>query len=98
MNENSDAASTIFKAAGKEFGSENLRFDQFPAKDGGHDFPVILSDGRIVSSRAESTVLLKLPPIAAEFIFIIPDKREKAISWLEKNRASIIKKRKKKNG
>jgi uncharacterized protein len=98
VQENSEAASAIFKAAEREFGSENLRFDQYPAKGGGHDFPVLFSDGRILTSGAASTVLLKLPPIAAEFIFVAPEKREKAITWLEKNRESIIKERKKKNG
>jgi len=98
VQENSEAASAIFKAAEEEFGSANLRFDQYPAKGGGHDFPVLLSDNRIVRSGAASAVLLKVPPIAAEFIFVTPDKRDKAVAWLEANRNSIIKRKGKKNG
>ena len=98
VQENSEAASAIFKAAEQEFGSDNLRFDQYPAKGGGHDFPVLLSDNRIVRSGAASAVLLKVPPIAAEFIFVAPDKRDKAMAWIEMNRKSIITRREKKNG
>lgn len=98
VQENSEAATEIFKAAEREFGSENLRFDQYPAKGTGHDFPVLLSDNRIVTSGAASTVLLKLPPIATEFIFVKPEKKEKVTAWLEVNRKSIIMQRKKRNG
>lgn len=98
VQENSEAASAIFKAAEKEFGSSNLRFDQYPAKGGGHDFPVLMSDNRIVRSGAASTVLLTLPLIATEFIFVIPEKRGKATAWLEANRKSIIEQRGKKHG
>jgi len=99
VSKNSDAASVIFAAAEKEFGSANLRFDQYPAKGGSHDFPVLLSDNRIVSSVAASPVLLKVPVIVAEFIFIASDLRDKATAWRDANLTSIIKATKgKKNG
>ncbi|HEV2522465.1 MAG TPA: HD domain-containing protein [Candidatus Acidoferrales bacterium] len=98
VQKNSQAAIAIFNAAEQEFGSANLRYDQYPAKGGGHDFPVLLSDNRIVSSGAASTVLLKVPPIATEFIFVAPEKRDKATAWLETNRTSIISRRERMNG
>lgn len=98
VRRNSEAARLVFEAAEKQFGSKNLRFDKYPAKGGSHDFPVLMSDGRILRSDAASEVLLKLPPVATEFVFIAPDKREKALSWLETNRKSIIEKGRKKNG
>jgi HD superfamily phosphohydrolase len=97
VQENSEAASAIFKAAEQEFGSANLRFDQYRPKGGGYDnFPVLMSDNRVVGSGAASTVLLQLPVITAEFIFVIPEKRDKAAEWLERNRKSIIERRGKK--
>lgn len=98
VDENPEAASAIFEAAEQEFGTTNLRFDQYPAKGGGHDFPVLMSDNRIVRSGAASSVLLKVPPIAAEFIFVAPDKREKATAWLKSNLKSIIRRKVNKNG
>jgi uncharacterized protein len=98
VEENSESASVIYKAAEQKFGSNFLRFDQYPAKGGGHDFPVLMSDNRIVRSGAASSVLLKVPPIAAEFIFVAPEKKDKAMAWLEANRKSIIKRRERKNG
>jgi HD superfamily phosphohydrolase len=98
VQKNPEAANAIFSAAEKEFGSKNLRFDKYPAKGGGHDFPVLMGDRRIVASGAASVVLLKFLPIATEFVFIIPEKREKAIVWLEANRKSIIELRKGENG
>lgn len=96
VEKNSDAARMIFQAAEKEFGSINLRFDQYPAKGGSHDFPVLFSDNRIVSSGAASSVLLKVPIIVADFIFIASDLRDKARTWLDSNRTSIIKAKKRK--
>jgi len=98
VQENSEAASVIFEAAEREFGSANLRFNQYPAKGGGHDFPVLQSDNRIARSGSASTVLLNVPPITTEFIFVTPEKRDKAVAWLESNRESIIKRRGRKNG
>jgi uncharacterized protein len=96
VEENPEAATLIFKATEKEFGSANVRFDQYPARGGGQDFPVLLSDNRIVRAGAASTVLLSMPITAAEFIFISPEKRDKAITWLESNRLSIIRRDRKK--
>ncbi len=98
LAKNSEAATAVFRAAEKRFGSRYLRFDKYPAKGGGYDFPVLMSDGRIVSSGAASTVLLKLPVVATEFVYIIPDKREKAIAWLEANRKSIVGRGRKRDG
>ena len=98
VDKNSQAASAIFKAAVQVFGTDNLRFDEYPAKGGSYDFPVLLGDNRVVSSGAASKVLLKLPPVAPEFIFVAPDKRDKAMEWLVANRESIIERREGKNG
>ncbi len=98
VKKNAEAASMIFEAAEKEFGSANLRLDRYPPKGGSHDFPVLLSDNRIVSSVAASSVLLNVPVIVAEFIFIASDLRDKARAWLDANRTSIIKAKRKKNG
>jgi HD superfamily phosphohydrolase len=98
LEKNLEAASLIFKAAEQEFGPKNLRFDRYPGKGGGHDFPVLLSDNRVVKSGSASTVLLKLPVVATEFVFVSPEKREKAMAWLKANREKLIQSGVRKNG
>jgi len=90
VQENPEAAWAVFKAARRKFGAESVRYDRVPAKSGGYDFPVLLRNGDILAADAASPVLLKLPPIAAEFVFIMRDKTERAVAWLATNRKSIV--------
>jgi len=80
----------VYKAACKEFGDENVRIDKHTQKGGAPDFPVLKRDGRVVSSLAESQTLNSLPVGATGYVFISPNRKEKAEDWLEKNRKDII--------
>ena len=98
VKKSADAAIMIFEAAGREFGSANLRFDHYAPRGGSPDFPVLLSDNRVDSSVAASSVLLRVPVTVANFVFITSDLRDKARAWLDANRTSILKTKRKKNG
>lgn len=85
----------IYDETVKQFGDDNVRVDSYNPKGRVVDFPVLYSDGRIVSAFALSNVLKNLPPLAVNCIFIEPGIQKKAISWLKSNRNDIIKNLKK---
>ena len=87
---NPDAAESVFQAARKKFGDSRVRYDPYKQKGGAPSFPVLAKDGRIVSSTAISDTLAHLPLVAVDYVFIDPECREKAESWLNDNRSGII--------
>lgn len=54
------------------------------------DFPVLMPDGRIESSIANSDVLRTLPVTAVDTIYTTKAVRLEANDWLNKNRDSIL--------
>ena len=88
--ENTDAASAIHEAASREFGNENVRFDQDSKGGGSPDFPVLRRDGSILSSISLSQILENLPEAAIDFVFVEPSYRDEAVNWLKENRNDII--------
>jgi uncharacterized protein len=55
------------------------------------DFPVRLSDGSVLSSLDESTVLSNIPVVMAEFVFVSGDKRQQAEQSVKSEIGNIIK-------
>lgn len=91
IHQNPESANLIFESAKKEFGEKNLRIDAFKEKGGALEgFPVLARDERIYSSLSKSEVLKNLPLVATDFVFISPEIRETADSWLKENREKII--------
>ncbi len=84
------ATKQVAKAAETEFGSDDVRFapTQRPAS-GPIEFPVDVH-GVLYDAGALSEVLVQLPPIHAEFVYVAPELLEKAHKWLEKEKAGII--------
>ncbi|HNX18049.1 MAG TPA: HD domain-containing protein, partial [Methanoregula sp.] len=87
---NLDAPGDIYKALKEEYGEDKLRFDQQKPKSGANDFPVLRSDGRVVSALSLSESLNHIPPVRAEFIFAHPDISNEATQWVEKNKKRFI--------
>ncbi|NQT83908.1 HD domain-containing protein [bacterium] len=92
---NKEAGPVLSRAVMKEFGPEAVRYDYVPVKGGLPDFPVKCKDGRIVSSLRLSQTLRTIPSALVDYIFVDPDKRDKAEAWMNKNRETILKKAKK---
>ena len=90
MQVNVEASKTVYEAVCREFGAENVRHDSYRQKSGVLDFPVHARDDRIMSSSALSDTLKNLPIVAVDYVFISPEKRENAETWLEENREDII--------
>ncbi|MCU0288021.1 MAG: HD domain-containing protein [Acidobacteria bacterium] len=88
---NPRAFDLIFEETVTRFGKDNVRMDSYNPKRRIEDFPILYSDGRIVSAFALSNVLNNLPPLAVNCIFIEPGIQKKAADWLKRNRNDIIK-------
>ena len=87
---NPDAASAIYEAARVKYGEDAIKYDSYRQKNSGTEFPVLSRDGRIFSSIAESDVLSKVPVVAVDYVFVVPDCLKEAKRWLEENREEII--------
>jgi uncharacterized protein len=87
---NPEARKAVYAAAKEKFGEEKVREDQYPPKGGISSFPVQNRDGRVVDSLSISQTLPNLPLGSVDFVFIAPELREEAASWLEKHRQEII--------
>jgi HD superfamily phosphohydrolase len=87
---NPAAGQAVFEAACREFGAENVRRDGYTQKGGANDFPVLLRDGRVVSSVSYSETLRNVPLVAVDFVFVAREKLDAAERWLQQNRATLI--------
>jgi HD superfamily phosphohydrolase len=97
ISKNPAAGDQILNAVVREFGEDNVRGDQYSQRSGAFDFPVQMGDERIVFSSEISGTLSRIPVVAVEYIYIIPDKRIEAEGWLKANRADILTRREKEN-
>jgi HD superfamily phosphohydrolase len=86
-----DPGERVFRAAKKKFGARNVRRDFLAPKGGGTRFPVLMYDGRIEASVNQSEALERIVPIGVDYVFVSPEIRDQAVSWLEQNREKIIK-------
>lgn len=87
---NREAGKAIFEAACEEFGESEVRHDTYTQKGGGLNFPVLARDGRIFSSLSKSETLEKVPLVAIDYVYISPECRKNAETWLDKNLKRII--------
>ena len=87
---NSKPAEAVYVAVCKKFDSKQLRLDSKPAKPGSLDFPVLMHDGRIISSLAISNIIQNLPSAVVDFVFAEPAIAPAARDFVQKNRSSII--------
>ena len=82
---------SVFRAARKEFGAENVRKDEYsPKASAPYDFPVIDRNGQVVSSVQLSEVLRRVPPFQSGYVFIRREMRDSARRWLKDNRDRIV--------
>jgi HD superfamily phosphohydrolase len=88
---NPDAAISVHNAAAMQFGVENVRLDRYRQSGAALNFPVSTRDGRIASSLAISETLIRLPPLAIDYVFVAPEIRQNASSWLDQHRSEAIK-------
>lgn len=91
VTRNPRAVVSVFRAARKEFGPENVRKDEYaPRTTPGPDFPVLDRNGEVVSSVQLSRVLSHVPAFQSGYVFIRRERRAEALRWLSENRERII--------
>lgn len=92
MAKNPQAVTAIYESAVKEFGLHAVILDEDPGgSTQSPKFPVAEDDSRVVWSLQESPILReKLPPVTVGRVYITPNLRDKAKSWLESHRTQII--------
>ncbi len=88
---NPEPEKIIFRAASRKFGEENVQHDDYYPSGGTYDFPVIYDDNNIESSLNVSDALNNIPVVKIDFVFIAPELKEEAVSWLEENKEKILK-------
>ena len=87
---NSDCGNLIFAAAVDKFGAASIR--RYQGKISGQEinFPIRQKNGTTASALSVSSVLTKLPSEIIDIIFVVPEKRDSAIKWLNQNKQQIL--------
>jgi len=86
------ALAEIEKALGDHIGNGNVIADNAnKATASKNDFPIQADDGRIISAHGQSKVMTSLPTATTWYLFVNPDHREKACSWIRKNVKTFLK-------
>ncbi|MGD0048946.1 MAG: HD domain-containing protein [Bryobacteraceae bacterium] len=80
----------VYEAARQEFGDGAVRHDPYESEGGSEDFPVYLRDGNIASSVKLSETLRHGPSFSVDYVFVDPDSKEKAKTWLGDNKKKIL--------
>jgi HD superfamily phosphohydrolase len=80
----------IAAAAAERFGEANVRYGASPRRPDPPDFPVRERDGHSFSSLSLSDVLRTLPASRDEYVFVAPEIRDEAKTWIENERERII--------
>jgi hypothetical protein len=86
-----DSGRRIFDVASSLFGAAQVRHDSYRQRGAAPDFPVLMSDGSIVSSMQVSTALPVVPLLSVDSVFVEPSLAAKARKWLAQNKNDIIK-------
>lgn len=98
VSRNPEIGRYLYEGAVRKFGKSAVRRDSYTQRSSAFDFPVQMKDDRILSSLLISGTLAKIPVVAVDYIYIIPDKRKEAQKWVEENRSKFLKKRRKERG
>jgi uncharacterized protein len=85
-----DAVECVAKALRDQFGAAAVRERLIPPKQQNVEFPILLDDGSISTSRSESAIYAGFKAAAIGVVFIDPDKKKDAIKWLAENKKTLL--------
>lgn len=85
-----DAVECVAKALRERFGDAAVRDRQIAPKQQNVEFPILLDDGSISTSRSESTIYAGFKAAAVGVVFIDPEKKKDAMKWLADNKKTIL--------
>lgn len=84
------AGDVIFQACVDRYGADAVRHDSGAKVEQAPEFPVLLADGRLLSSKQVSSTLELIQPIVVDSIFIDPRRRDDARDWLRHERENLL--------
>jgi hypothetical protein len=90
LQRNLKAPQLISKAAAQEFGDTQIRYNPYSSDTDSEDFPVYQRDGSVASSVQLSNTFAQPPRFAVHYVFVAPEVKEKAKTWLEQNKDLIL--------
>lgn len=85
-----NALSLIFEALSEKYGPNNVKMKSRNPKSEGRHFPVLTSSGQCESSTSLSETFQKMPVVSANNVYIHPDLRDEAKSWLDREKVRIL--------
>lgn len=87
---NPNSVDLLEKTLNEKFGGDQIRRDTYIPEVEGVDFPIYTRDGRIFSSLSMSKTLQRVPDFAVDCLYVHPQIRNEAESWLAEHRDRII--------
>jgi HD superfamily phosphohydrolase len=84
------AGDVIFQACVDRYGADAVRHDSGAKVEQAPEFPVLLADSRLLSSKQVSSTLELIQPIVVDSIFIDPKRRDDARDWLRHERENLL--------
>ncbi|HEX9982150.1 MAG TPA: HD domain-containing protein [Thermoanaerobaculia bacterium] len=85
-----DAVGRVAAALRTRFGDTAVRDRSIPPKQQNIQFPILLDDGVISTSTAESTIYADFKPAAVGFVLIDPLQKKEAQAWLASSKKKIL--------
>jgi HD superfamily phosphohydrolase len=80
----------IRAALEKKYGAERVKWKRIAQKRQGKQFPVLMSSGDVENSINLSETLENIPVVSNATVFVDPDIRDEAISWLSTQKRAIL--------
>ncbi len=84
-------AHQVYVKARRKFGAANVKYEERTVKISDLDYPVEMADHK--TAAATSLSVVKVEPKISEYVFINPNFRTEAREWLNKNRDTLITKK-----
>jgi HD superfamily phosphohydrolase len=80
----------IREALEERYGTDKIKFKKISQKKQGKQFPVLMSSGDVENSINLSSTLESIPIVSSALVFVHPEVRDEAISWLSSKRSAIL--------
>jgi HD superfamily phosphohydrolase len=90
---NPEPGRAVFEAAGERYTPDDVRHDRYRPRSSSYNFPVLMNDDRLEAAAGLSEVLVKLPALATDSVFIRPELEAEAESWRKANLEKILEER-----
>ena len=93
LRRNPEPGRAVFEAAGERFTPADVRHDRYRPRSSSYNFPVLMNDDRLEPAASLSEVLVKLPPLGTDIVFIRPELEAEAKAWRDENLEQILEER-----